>query len=76
MVEYPSVGSREVKRAFRSAGWLSRQGKGHSVFSKGPRSVVVDDDVKRFSAKLLALMRRQAGMSREEFIRLLRGQAP
>jgi len=36
-------------------------------------TVVVDDDVKRFSAKLLGLMRRQAGMDRGAFIALLRG---
>lgn len=72
MSEYPAVGSREVKRAFRASGWNERQGRGHTVFSKGRHVVVVDDDVKRFSAKLLGLMRRQSGFDREEFIRLLR----
>ncbi len=74
MTEYPAVGSREVKRAFVKAGWLSRPGKGHTVFSKGENTIVVDDDVKRFSPKLLALMRRQAAFDRETFIALLRGE--
>lgn len=74
MSEYPAVGSREVKRTFRSAGWYERRGRGHTVFSKGRHVVVVDDDVKRFSAKLLGLMRRQSGMDREKFIRFLRGE--
>jgi hypothetical protein len=73
VTEYPAVGSREVKHALRTAGWESRPGRGHTVFSKGRRRVVVDDDVKRFSAKLLGLMRRQIGMDRESFIALLRG---
>jgi len=34
---------------------------------------VVDDDVKRFSPKLLALVRRQAGLDRDAFIAFLRG---
>jgi len=70
--EYPSVGSKEVKRAFELAGWLGRRGKGHTVFTKGSRVVVVDDDVKRFSSGLLAAMRRQSGLSREEFIEHLK----
>ena len=73
MSEYPAVGSREVKRALLRAGWQPRQGRGHTVFSKGRRTVVVDDDVKRFSAKLLGLMRHQVGMDRDAFISLLRG---
>ena len=73
MSEYPAVGSREVKRALLRAGWQARQGRGHTVFTKGRMTVVVDDDVKRFSAKLLGLMRRQAGMDRDAFIALLRG---
>lgn len=72
MPEYPAVGSREVKRAFALAGWLGRQGKGHQVFTKGSRVVVVDDDVKRFSAGLLAAMRLKSGLSRDEFIELLK----
>jgi len=73
VTDYPAVGSREVKQALKRAGWESRPGKGHTVFSKGRRTVVVDDDVKRFSAKLLGLMRRQIGMDRESLIALLRG---
>jgi hypothetical protein len=73
LTEYPTVGSRDVKHALARAGWESRPGRGHTVFSKGRRTVVVDDDVKRFSAKLLGLMRRQIGMDREGFIALLRG---
>lgn len=42
------------------------------MFSKGRNVVVVDDDVKRLSAKLLGLMRRQSSMDREKFIRFLR----
>lgn len=72
MTDHPAVGSREVKRAFELAGWTGRQGKGHTVFSKGSRVVVVDDDVKRFSRGLLAAMRRQSELSREEFVVLLR----
>jgi len=34
--------------------------------------VVVDDDVKRFSAGLLAAMRLKSGLSRDEFIELLK----
>jgi hypothetical protein len=62
--------AKEVKRAFELAGWLGRRGKGHTVFTKGSR--VVDDDVKRFSSGLLAAMRRQSGLSREEFIEHLK----
>jgi hypothetical protein len=76
VTEYPAVGSRELKRALARAGWDARPGRGHTVFSKGRRTVVVDDDVKRFSAKLLGLMRRQIGMDRESFIALLRGESP
>jgi predicted RNA binding protein YcfA (HicA-like mRNA interferase family) len=76
VTEYPAVGSREVKRALTRAGWEARPGKGHTVFSKGRRTVVVDDDVKRFSAKLLGLMRRQTGLGRDRFIGLLRGEEP
>jgi hypothetical protein len=72
VTEYPAVGSREVKRALARAGWDPRPGRGHTVFSKERRTVVVDDDVKQFSAKLLGLMRRQIGMDRESFIALLR----
>jgi predicted RNA binding protein YcfA (HicA-like mRNA interferase family) len=73
VTEYPAVGSRKVKRALLRAGWHPRRGRGHTVFSKGTRTVVVDDDVKRFSPKLLALMRRQAGLDRDAFIAFLRG---
>ena len=76
MTEFPAIGSREVKRAFLAAGWFARQGRGHTVFTKGPHTVVVDDDVKRFSAKLLALIRRQSGMDRATFLRFLRGERP
>jgi hypothetical protein len=34
--------------------------------------IVVDDDVKRFSRGLLAAMRRQSELSREEFVALLK----
>lgn len=73
MTEYPAVGSREVKRALVRDGWSPRRGRGHTIFSKGGRTVVVDDDVKRFSPKLLGLMRRQVGLDRDAFIDLLRG---
>jgi hypothetical protein len=62
-----------VKRALLRAGWQARQGKGHTVFSMGRKTVVVDDDVKQFSGKLLGLMRRQLGMDRDAFVSLLRG---
>ena len=74
MSTYPAVGSREVKRALRSDGWVERVGKGHTVFHKGARVVVVDDDVKRFSTGLLGAMRRQTGLSRQDFIRKLKGE--
>jgi len=74
VAEYPAVGTREVKRAFLAAGWRARQGRGHTVFTKGQHTVVVDDDMKRFPAALLSSMRRQAGMDRATFIRFLRGE--
>ncbi|MGH2556545.1 MAG: hypothetical protein ACRDHO_12610 [Actinomycetota bacterium] len=61
-----------MKKAFRRAGWLARSGKGHTVFTDGVHTVPVDDDVKRFSPGLLAAMRRESGLARDEFIRLLR----
>lgn len=72
VVEYPAVGSRELKQALEIDGWTRRQGKGHTVFTKGSRVVVVDDDVKQFSRGLLAAMRRESGLSREAFPALLR----
>ncbi len=73
MSRYPAAGSREVKRAFRRAGWTERRAKGHTVFSSGPRVVTVDDDVKRFPGWLLSAMARQAGMTRDDFIDFLSG---
>ena len=66
--------SRGEARSLVADGWSVRPGRGHTVFSKEGRTVVVDDDIKRFSAKLLGLMRGQMGMDREAFIALLRGE--
>lgn len=74
MSTYPAVGSRAVKKALRRAGWVPRQGKGHTIFSKEGRTIPVDDDQERFSAGLLAAMRKQSGLSRSEFIEMLKGK--
>ncbi len=42
------------------------------MFTKGSRVVVVDDDVKRFSPGLLAAMRGESGLGRDEYIDLLK----
>ncbi len=60
-------------RSAPTAGW-NEWARGHTVFHKGARVVVVDDGVKRFSAGSLGAMRRQTGLSRQDFIRKLKGE--
>jgi predicted RNA binding protein YcfA (HicA-like mRNA interferase family) len=75
MPEFRSVRARDAIRALERAGGVVRQGKGSHVNIKMPNGQIITLSGTREPVKvgLLKAMVRKAGLSEEEFARLLKG---
>jgi predicted RNA binding protein YcfA (HicA-like mRNA interferase family) len=77
MAEFRNIRPREIVAAFERAGGVTRRsGRGDHVNVKMPNGQIVTFSGLREPVKigLLKAMLRKAGISEEEFARLLRGQ--
>jgi predicted RNA binding protein YcfA (HicA-like mRNA interferase family) len=74
MPELRNVRPEDAIRAFEQAGGVTRRGKGAHVNIKMPNGQIITFSATRDPIKigLLRAMLRKAGMSDEEFVRLLR----
>jgi predicted RNA binding protein YcfA (HicA-like mRNA interferase family) len=72
LTKVPSLNYPDVTRAFERAGWeLIRQKGSHMIFAHGRRKIVIPAH-KPIKRSTLARILKQAGISIDEFLDLLR----